>query len=338
MEMTQAQALAEPREHPLKAKILKTHQGKSHIDWYHFCQQCENLFKTSGATGMNCTLFAATFLCGPISLRQAQLKHRHESATSITQSKFKSFLHKDLGSSQAFINSIWNKFRRDSQYQLKETQDWASHLQHLQSILVEFDPIQIPNELTMICYFREGLKPSIKIEMKQQDRESTNFKEMVQKAVNAEAKAGLRSSIMVRDLDIRCPRGHCPSNSTISKVQTQKTSAKEPRPEESRPKEAKPAEGKAPVPPRTNAAEPSEQEKKDKKDQRDKKRRFRERRERNDTLATCDNAIDASKKKKKNRDRDTSRVTCYNCNKKSHFANTCTEPKNQCWSRQSPCQ
>ena len=101
----------------------------------------------------------------------------------------------------------------------------------------------------MICYFREGLKPSIKVEMEQQDRESMDFEEMVQRAVNAEAKAGLRSSTMVRESDAHCPKGHRPSHNTASKMQTQGTSAKEPRPEESRIKEAKPAEEKAPVPP-----------------------------------------------------------------------------------------
>ena len=55
----------------------------------------------------------------------------------------------------------------------------------------------------MICYFRKGLKPSIKIEMEQQDREAIEFEEMVQRVVNAEAKAGLRSSAMVRDSNIR---------------------------------------------------------------------------------------------------------------------------------------
>ena len=42
------------------------------------------------------------------------------------------------------------------------------------------------------------------VEMEQQDRESINFEEIVQKAVNVKAKAGLRSSTMVWDLDICC--------------------------------------------------------------------------------------------------------------------------------------
>ena len=56
--------------------------------------------------------------------------------------------------------------------------------------------------------------------MKQQDRESMNFEEMVQRAVNAEAKAGQKSSTMVQDLDIYCPRGHCSSNNIATKLQT----------------------------------------------------------------------------------------------------------------------
>ena len=72
----------------------------------------------------------------------------------------------------------------------------------------------------MICYFREGLKSSIKVEIEQQDREAMDFEEMVQKVVNAEAKAGLRFSAIVRDSDICYPRGHRHSNSTASKVQT----------------------------------------------------------------------------------------------------------------------
>ena len=219
METTQAQAqaLREPQECPSKAKTPEPYWSKSHMECYQFCQQCEDHFKTSSATGINLTPFAASFFHDFISLRWAQHKRRHNSATLITWPEFKAFLQKDLGSSQAFINRIWCKFRRDSQYQLEDVRDSLSHLQHLQSILSEFD--RAPNELTMICYFRKGLKPSIKVEIEQQDRESMVFEEMVERTVNVEAKAGLRSVTIVRDSEICCPRGHRPSNSTAAKVQ-----------------------------------------------------------------------------------------------------------------------
>ena len=80
---------------------------------------------------------------------------------------------------------------------------------------------------------------------------------MVQKTVNAESKAGLRSSTMVRDSDIRCPRGHCSFNSTAAKVQTQGT--KDSQAEELKLKKTRPA------PSRSKASKPSEQACKEKK-------------------------------------------------------------------------
>ena len=122
----------------------------------------------------------------------------------------------------------------------------------------------------MICYFREGLKPFIKVEMEQQDRESMDFEEMVQRAVNAEAKAGLRSNTMVRESDAYCPRGYRPSHNTSSKVQTQgsKDSSCSEKPKPNDPK---------PVPSHNNAVEPAK-----KKDRKDKKKKLRNhRREQN---------------------------------------------------------
>ena len=87
---------------------------------------------------------------------------------------------------------------------------------------------------------------------------------MVQRAVNVETKAGLRSSTIVRDSDICCPKGHHPSNSTVSKMQTQRITAKDSScPEKSKAKETKFV--------CANTVEPLEQDKKDNKDQRDKK-------------------------------------------------------------------
>ena len=122
------------------------------MDCYHFCQQYEYYFKTLNATGMNRTPFATTFFRSTVSLRWAQYKRRHKSTLLITWPKFKTFLQKNLGDFQAFINSIWSKFRKNSQYQLEEAQDYASQLQYLQSILVEFGIIRAPNKSMIICY------------------------------------------------------------------------------------------------------------------------------------------------------------------------------------------
>ena len=55
----------------LKARVPEVYYGKSHIDCYHFCQQCKDYFETAGATRFNRTPFAASFLRGNISVRWA---------------------------------------------------------------------------------------------------------------------------------------------------------------------------------------------------------------------------------------------------------------------------
>ena len=89
-----------------------------------------------------------------------------------------------------------------------------------------------------------------------------DFEEMMQRAVNVEAKAGLRSSTMVRDLDAHCLRGHRSSHNTSSKVQTQGSK------DFSRSKELKPKDPK-PALLRDNVAEPAKKENK-----KEKKKRF----------------------------------------------------------------
>ena len=162
----------------------------------------------------------------------------------------------------------------------------------------------------MICYFWEGLKPSIKVEMEQQDRESTNFEEMVQRAVNAEVKANLRSSTMVRELDACCPRGHRLSHNTSFKMQTQGSSHKNsPRSKEPKPKDPKLA------PSRDDVAEPAK-----KKDRTEKKKRLRNQRREHTGEQTPVTRVNTKILKKKVKAR------CFNCNKKGHYANKCTKP------------
>ena len=122
-----------------------------------------------------------------------------------------------------------------------------------------------------------------------------NFEEIMQRTVNTEAKADLRSSTMVRDLNIRCPKSYHLSNSTVLKMQTQGTTAKESKPEKSRPKELKLVGGKKPVPPCFKSTEPGKTSSTDKKRKYFKKKQNRK----NNTLAIGDNANAVKGKGKK---------------------------------------
>ena len=60
---------------------------------------------------------------------------------------------------------MWKKLKRDFHYQLEEIYDWVSHFKHFRSILIKFDLVAATTESTIVRYFDEGLKPSIKAEM-----------------------------------------------------------------------------------------------------------------------------------------------------------------------------
>ena len=125
---------------------------------------------------------------------------------------------------------------------------------------------------------------------------------MIQKTINAEAKVGQRSSIMVQDADSRCPRGHRPSQNISTKVQTQGFTTREFKPEESRSKNLEPADGKTSAPPHTKELRKTSRQ--DKKKEYLKKKQDRK----NSTLAKGDNAIEGEKKWNNQGD-----GKCYNC-------------------------
>ena len=179
------------------------------MECYNFCQQCEDHFATAGAKGPNRIPFAASFLRDRINFRWQQYKRKHEaeSIVPITWEEFKTFLRRSLGDSRAFVDSYWAKIKRDSQYQQEDVLDWAAHLEHLQAVLREFDSVAAPNKDTMIRYFREGLRPSIRAQLDIKDRELDFWDEVVDKTVDAEAKASLQALSGTREMDSRYPRG-----------------------------------------------------------------------------------------------------------------------------------
>ena len=146
-----------------------------------------------------------------------------------------------------------------------------------------------------------------------------NFEEIVQRAVNAKAKTGLRSSTMVQDSNICCSKGHCFSNSTASKIQTQRTIAKNFHPEELKVKKTRPTLSWA-----AEASKPLKQVCKEKK----KKRYPESQYKKEQTPVSTANTTEVQQKKNKNWDCNISEVMYYNCNQKGHYANICTKPNN----------
>ena len=201
--------------------------------------------------------------------------------------KFKGFLRKNHGDNRAIANSICSKFKRDSQYQAEFVLDWATHLEHLQSILLKYDPVGAPTEPTMLRYFWEDLKPSVLAELEHRDLELESFDQMVKKAVNAEAKSALRPRSSTKEMDQHCPRGNRPANSTKSQGSTMK----DPRTEEPKVRSTEAPSG-------PQHSESSKKIRKEKK--KEQRRRDRECRE-SSTLAADGQAESHQKKKKKYR-------------------------------------
>ena len=79
--------------------------------------------------------------------------------------------------------------------------DWTAHLEHLQSILLEYNPVGAPTKPTMLRYFRKGLKPSVLAKLEHQDLDLESFDQMVKKAVDAEAKSALCSRSSIKEID-----------------------------------------------------------------------------------------------------------------------------------------
>ncbi len=161
--------LAEPREdvsdRTLKARNPDLYYGNSHMECYHFCQQCEDHFETAGTKNHKRVPFAAAFLKNCILHRWQQHKTRtkRNRIAPLSWEEFKAFLRQSLGKSDAFVGNDWSKMRSDSQHQLEEVQDWAAYREHFQSILLEFDADCAPLEGQLGRTFHDGLRSSIKL-------------------------------------------------------------------------------------------------------------------------------------------------------------------------------
>ena len=198
------------RERPLKARFPDIYWGKSHLEYYNFFQRCKDHFATAGATGLNQVPFAATFLKDTVLFQwqQHQRKIEDQINAPIIWERFKAFFCQSLGESEAFVDTIWSTIRKDSQHQLQTVINWAAHLEYLQTVFWEFDANAVISEPVLIRLFRDGLRPSIRAQAKQEGRRKDIYDEAIKKAITVEAKAALNLPSWACEMDVCCRQDH----------------------------------------------------------------------------------------------------------------------------------
>ena len=108
-------------------------------------------------------------------------------------------------------------------------QEWAAQLKYLQSILLEFDVEWASVKGKMICYFRKDLKLSVRAEIELRGQELNNFEELMQKAVNVEAKAVFWPCSYICNTNQYCLWDSFPAHFTTAKILPQGYQINDPR-------------------------------------------------------------------------------------------------------------
>lgn len=73
----------------------------------------------------------------------------------------------------------------------------------------------------------------VKAQMEQRGRELDSWEQLIEKAIEAEAKAGLQHSFIFQEMDQHCPRGNRPAHTTVAKSQASVSSVRDPQTEPS---------------------------------------------------------------------------------------------------------
>lgn len=91
---------------------------------------------------------------------------------------------------------------------LKSSMIPSTYLEHLQAILIKFDPTIAPNKDILISYFQKKLRPSIQAQLDNRGQNLDMWDKIVEKAVNKEAKASIQLLSRTKKIDSRCLRSY----------------------------------------------------------------------------------------------------------------------------------
>lgn len=119
--------------------------------------------------------------------QQYKLQIERNSMVPISLNKFKAFVRNWIGETSFFVDGIWSKTKKNSQFQVEEIQDRIAYLKYLQSILMEFDSVYTPTEDYLGQYCYEGLKPLIKVWLNEKRREKLAQDELIRKTIRAKS-------------------------------------------------------------------------------------------------------------------------------------------------------
>lgn len=65
--------------------------------------------------------------------------------------------------------------------------DWSAYIEHLQSLLKEFDSIAALIDKFLIYYFRNSPRSSIRIQLNKRDGNPNNWQTVIEQSVDAKA-------------------------------------------------------------------------------------------------------------------------------------------------------
>lgn len=130
----------------------------------------------------------------------------------MTKNKFKVFLRKSPGKSNAFVSHVWNKLREDAQYQIEEVQDWVAHIEYVESILLEFNTNNTPRKEKLGQTFYDVRKSLIQLWIVN-IAEIMPWDNQIRAANKFEARAKIHGSIY---LDQLCPKGTIPLKMSLN--------------------------------------------------------------------------------------------------------------------------